>query len=143
MPYVCARSLCEHVQWKHPRAALVEQLLFPRLTVNHLRYDPGERNMVYSMSPCRWHARVMHSRVMHARVLHARAAWAYDAWVHTCVIMVKVHGQRQPRNTRSETKTMGEEGREGRGGRAGQGRAGLGTCGRTRVWCIHTTRSVF
>ena len=33
-------------QWKQPRAVLVEQLLYPRLTVNHLRYDPGERNMV-------------------------------------------------------------------------------------------------
>ena len=35
----------EPFQWKQPRAALVGELLYPRLTVNHLRYDPGEHNM--------------------------------------------------------------------------------------------------
>jgi hypothetical protein len=29
-------------QWRHPRAAAAAQLPFPRVTANHLRYDPGD-----------------------------------------------------------------------------------------------------
>jgi hypothetical protein len=47
--------------------------------------------------------------------------------------MVKVHGQRQPRNTRSETNNMGEEGREGWEGSAGVGRAGQARAGHVRA----------
>jgi len=44
----------ETFQWKQPRAALVEQLAYPRLTVNHLRYDPGVRNME-EINNAAWH----------------------------------------------------------------------------------------
>jgi len=47
-------DVLETFQWKQPRAALVQQLAYPRLTVNHLRYDPGVRNME-EINNAAWH----------------------------------------------------------------------------------------
>jgi hypothetical protein len=47
-------DVLEPFQWKQPRAAQVDQLLFPRLTVNHLRYDPGQNNME-EINDAAWH----------------------------------------------------------------------------------------
>mmetsp|Transcript_15437 Transcript_15437/g.51794 ORF Transcript_15437/g.51794 Transcript_15437/m.51794 type:complete len:272 (-) Transcript_15437:199-1014(-) len=44
-------------QWKQPRAILVSQLAFPRLTVNHLRYDPADEasNNMDVILDASWH----------------------------------------------------------------------------------------
>lgn len=41
-------------QWRHPRAVTSGQLAPPRVTVNHLRYDPGQGNM-QEIDDAAWH----------------------------------------------------------------------------------------